>query len=200
MVAALDEAYRAGELELRGVEGFGEDVATDAAWLRLKRKLFRVKWVSYAKPPFAGAEEVYRYLGRYTHRVGLSNHRLLSASADAVTFRTRGEATATLHPHDFLHRFLQHVLPPGFVKLRHYGLLAPGNVNTRLAAARVALERRGPLPTPAPPTSTTDTVAPPPRWRELLLRLTGIDVSSCRKCGGPIRSRPLPRPSPKDTS
>lgn len=199
VVAALDEAYRAGELELRGVDGFGGGVADDVAWLRLKRKLYRTKWVSYAKPPFAGPESVHRYLGGYTHRVGLSNHRLLSATDDAVTFRTKGEATATLHPLEFLHRFLQHVLPPGFVKLRHYGLLAPGNVNTKLAAARAALENLG-RPPPPTPTSVTATVAPAPSWRELLLRLTGVDVTVCRKCGGAIHSRPLDRPTPKDSS
>lgn len=119
LVAALDEAYREGSLQLRGVDGFGGDVPDDEAWRRLRRKLYRTRWVSYAKPPFAGPESVYRYLGRYTHRVGLSNHRLVSATDEAVTFRTRGELTTTLHSHEFLRRFLLHVLPDGFVKLRH---------------------------------------------------------------------------------
>ncbi len=198
VVAILDEAYRAGELNLRGVEGFGvTDAADDAAWLRLKRKLYRTSWVSYAKPPFAGPESVYQYLGRYTHRVGLSNHRLLSATDDAVTFRTRGEETATLHPHEFLRRFLQHVLPPGFVKLRHYGLLAPGNVNTRLVTAREVLERRFPVAPPAPVATAT---AEENTWGDLLRRLTGHDVTRCAKCGGDIYSRPLDRPGVKDTS
>ena len=204
VVAILDEAYRAGELNLRGVEGFGvTDAADDAAWLRLKRKLYRTSWVSYAKPPFAGPESVYQYLGRYTHRVGLSNHRLLSATDDAVTFRTRGEETATLHPHEFLRRFLQHVLPPGFVKLRHYGLLAPGNVNTRLVTAREVLERRFPVAPPAPapaPVATATATAEENTWGDLLRRLTGHDVTRCAKCGGDIYSRPLDRPGVKDTS
>ena len=204
VVAILDEAYRAGELNLRGVEGFGvTDAADDAAWLRLKRKLYRTSWVSYAKPPFAGPESVYQYLGRYTHRVGLSNHRLLSATDDAVTFRTRGEETATLHPHEFLRRFLQHVLPPGFVKLRHYGLLAPGNVNTRLVTAREVLERRFPVAPPAPApvaTATATATAEENTWGDLLRRLTGHDVTRCAKCGGDIYSRPLDRPGVKDTS
>lgn len=123
----------------------------------------------------------------------------MSVTDEAVTFRTRGEETATLHPHEFLRRFLQHVLPPGFVKLRHYGLLAPGNVNTKLAAARVALKSRTPQSAPTP-TPVTATVESPPTWRELLLRLTGVDVTTCRKCGGAIHSRPLDRPSPKDSS
>lgn len=200
LVAALDEAYRAGKLDLRGVEGFGGDLPNDEAWRRLKRKLYRRKWVSYAKPPFAGPESVYQYLGRYTHRVGLSNHRLISATDDAVTFRTRGEQTATLSPHEFLRRFLLHVLPHGYVKLRHYGLLAPGNVNTKLVTARVVLGARPPTPEPPLPTPTPSDDEPTLDWPTLLLRLTGVDVTHCQKCGGAITSQPLPRPAPRDTS
>ncbi|MFZ5470428.1 MAG: transposase [Myxococcota bacterium] len=160
-----------GRLEVRGVEGLGDAADPDTAWRRLRRKLYRTKWVSYAKPPFAGPESVYQYLGRYTHRVGLSNHRLTSVTGEAVTFRTRGDQTATLHPHEFLRRFLLHVLPHGYVKLRHYGLLAPGNVNTKLVTAR-----------------------------SLLLRLVGIDLTRCQKCGGEIASRPLAAPPLRDTS
>lgn len=199
LVAALDEAYRSGALNLRGVEGFGGNIADDVAWLRLKRKLYRTNWVSYAKPPFAGPESVYQYLGRYTHRVGLSNGRLLSASDVAITFRTRGEETASLHPHEFLRRFLQHVLPDGFVKLRHYGLLAAGNVNTKLVAARAVLQTNLLQPVQAPPIPTDITVASS-TWAELLRRLTGLDVSHCAKCDGAIYSRPLQRPSWKDSS
>lgn len=199
LVAALDEAYHDGRLDVRGVEGLGDAADPDTAWRRLRRKLYRTKWVSYAKPPFAGPESVYQYLGRYTHRVGLSNHRLISATDDAVTFRTRGEQTATLHPHEFLRRFLLHVLPHGYVKLRHYGLLAPGNVNSKLVTARALLDERRPTPTPAPNT-TPAADEPTQDWRALLLRLIGIDVTLCRKCGGEITSRPLPRLSPRDTS
>ncbi len=199
MVAALDTAYREGRLDLKGVAGFTGDGTDDVAWLRLRRRLYRIKWVSYAKPPFAGPESVYQYLGRYTHRVGLSNHRLVSATDDAVTFRTWGEETASLHPHEFLRRFLLHVLPSGFVKLRHYGLLAPGNVNTRLVTARTLLEQRAPAPaiTAEPSSSTPAQVEP---WQSLLQRLTGLDVSRCAKCNGVIYSRALERPKPRDTS
>jgi Putative transposase/Transposase zinc-binding domain len=199
LVALLDTAFRAGQLNLQGLDGFGLGVSDDVAWSRLRRKLYRTKWVSYAKPPFAGPESVYRYLGRYTHRVGLSNQRLVTATDDAVTFRTWGDQTLALPPNEFLRRFLQHVLPPGFVKLRHYGLLSPGNVNTKLAAARIALEARGsqpPLLEPSPPTVQAD----PPTWRDLLLRLTGVDAGRCRKCGGRLHSRPLDRPLPRDSS
>jgi len=199
LTAALEAALLAGELDLRGVDGFGGGVPDDLAWKRLKRKLYSIKWVSYAKPPFAGAESVYQYLGRYTHRVGISNHRLVGATEDAVTFRTRGDATATMHPHEFLRRFLQHVLPSGFVKLRHYGLLAPGNVNTKLVIARALLQRE-------PPTSPIALATPaiamtePEDWRARLLRLTGRDVTRCEKCGGLLSSRPLDRPAIKDSS
>lgn len=201
VVAALSEAYRDGRLDVRGVEGFVDVPDEATAWRRLRRKLRRTAWVSYAKPPFAGPESVLRYLGRYTHRVGLSNHRLVSATADAVTFHTKGDATATLHPHEFLHRFLQHVLPHGFVKLRHFGLLAPGNVNTRLATARAVLQtlHRG-TPPPGPSPSRPPVLDSTVDWRGLLLRLTGVDVTHCRKCGGAIHSRPLDRPPPKDSS
>jgi hypothetical protein len=199
LLAALDEAYKGGRLDVRGVEGLGDAIDPDTAWRRLRRKLYRTKWVSYAKPPFAGPESVYQYLGRYTHRVGLSNHRLISATADEVVFRTRGEATATLHPHEFLRRFLQHVLPDGFVKLRHYGLLAPGNVNTRLVTARALLEARASTTAPAQSPTPTEN-EPPLDWQALLLRLIGIDVTRCQRCGGEIVSRPLAQPAPRDTS
>lgn len=195
MVAALSEAYRDGRIDVRGVDGFVDVSDQDAAWRRLRKKLYRARWVSYAKSPFAGPESVFQYLGRYTHRVGLSNNRLVSCTEEAVVFRTRGEQTASLAPHEFLRRFLQHVLPDGFVKLRHYGLLAPGNVNTRLVVARKLLEARAPSPSslassPEPPTGTVES------WHELLLCLTGIDVTHCSKCGGAIISRPIA----KDTS
>ena len=192
LVAALDEAYRDGRLKMRGVAGVGDASDPDSVWRRLRRRLYRTKWVSYAKPPFAGPESVYRYLGRYTHRVGLSNHRLLSASDEAIVFRTRGEQTATLHPHEFLRRFLLHVLPYGYVKLRHYGLLAPGNVRTKLATARTLLEAQQPEPEPPPSPAPAADEAAPSDWRALLLRLIGVDVTVCHKCGGPIVSRPLP--------
>lgn len=197
MVAALDLAYREGRLDLHGVAGFAGDGTDDVAWLRLRRRLYRIKWVSYAKPPFAGPESVYQYLGRYTHRVGLSNHRLISATDDAVTFRTRGDETVTLRPHEFLRRFLLHVLPTGFVKLRHYGLLAPGNVNTRLVAARTALEVN-PRTAPSEP-APSGGEPPPTAWQQLLKELTGRDVTRCSKCGGDIESRALTSP-PRDTS
>jgi hypothetical protein len=123
-------------------------------------KLYETKWVSYAREPFGGPEAVYRYLGRYTHRVGISNQRLVSVTDEAVTFRTRGDKTATLHLHEFLRRFQMHVLPRGFLKLRHYRLLAPGNVNTKLVRARSLAERAARDVAP----SAEEMVTPRPLW------------------------------------
>src|SRR3989449_5379052 len=98
-----------------------------ASWLR---PLFRKDWVVYSKPPFGGPEYVLQYLGRYTHRVAISNHRLVSLADGQVTFRWRDSAhnneqkLMTLSLDEFLRRFLLHLLPKGFVRIRHFGFLA----------------------------------------------------------------------------
>lgn len=130
MLAGLVALRDAGKL--RGVDD-------PQAFAALKDRLYRKDWVVYAKRPFAGAEQVFRYLGRYTHRVGLSDYRLLDVTDDAVTWKTRGDGTATVRPGEFIRRLLQHVLPKGFVKIRHVGLYAAGNVNTKLVRARELL-------------------------------------------------------------
>jgi hypothetical protein len=155
----------------------------DVDFPRLRRQLRSREWVVYSKRPFGGPEHVLRYLGRYTHRVGISNQRLLSVDEVGVRFRTRGEKNVYLQGGEFIRRFLQHVLPKGFFKIRHYGLLAPSNA-LRLRAAQALLARRRPEP-PAPPRD----------WRELLLRLTGIDLSKCPRCGAmQMRRDALPLP------
>lgn len=200
LLAILDEAFCEGRLRLDSVKN---GVADDVAWKRLKRKLYRTKWVTYAKQPFAGAQAVYNYLGRYTHRVGLSDQRILNVTDEAVTFRTRGEDTATLHPLEFMRRFLLHVLPRGFVKIRHYGLLAPSNVNTKLNTARRLLaescDRPASTSSAAPDDARDDESKPdagPSGWRAVLLRLTGVDVNRCQACGGVLFSWALARAPP----
>lgn len=181
VLAGLARARREGRLTLESEdEGRAAQRRTDA--------LHRASWVVYAKRPFGGAEQVYRYLGRYTHRVAISNARILSATPEVVTFRTRGDETTKLAPLAFLKRFLQHVLPPGFVKIRHYGLLASGNVTTRLERARALL---GGVP-------TTDVEEdcpgdPDEPWPALLAAVADIDVSLCRSCGErAVQRLPLP--------
>lgn len=195
-LARLERLRDRGELQWRGRAAA---LADPARFARLRDRLYRKRWVVYAKRPFGGSEQVFRYLGRYTHRVGLSNRRLLSMDERGVTFRTRGEATATLAPVEFLRRFVLHVLPKGFVKIRHHGLMAPGNVATRLLVARRLIER-----SPTPP-SAGDGPRPPPDFRELLLALTGIDLRRCPRCGSlAVNRRPLLpgdfAPAPPDTS
>ena len=197
LLASLDAAYRAGRLDLPGA---CEPLADPRTFARLRDKLYKTEWVSYAKEPFAGPEQVFRYLGRYTHRVGVSNQRLLDLTDQGVLFRTRGDATALLPPDQFIGRFLQHVLPPRFVKIRHYGLHAPANATTRLETARRLLEAERPAPAAdatIPATPAADPAAPPADWREILRRLTGIDPTRCRFCGGTLRSTPLSIPSRK---
>ena len=120
-VAGLKQAFQDGQLQ------FPQNPKTFAAWLR---PLFRTDWVVYAKPPFGGPQYVLHYLGRYTHRVAISNHRLISFAEGKVTFRWRDSAhhneqkLMTLSLDEFLRRFLLHLLPKGFVRIRHFGFLA----------------------------------------------------------------------------
>jgi len=171
-IALLKHAHRRGDIDL------GPDDRLCKDFPGLCNTLFKKSWVVYSKRPFAGPEQVFAYLGRYTHRVAISNHRLLSISDEAVTFATRDGKTATLHPHEFTRRFLLHVLPKNFGKIRHYGLLASGNVKTKLLIARRLLQ----LPD-TPDDSAGDKHDTPPDWQHLLEDLTGIDVTRCPVCG-----------------
>src|SRR5205807_2003268 len=134
--------------------------------------LHHAPWLVYVKRPFGGAKRLFQYLGRYTHRVGLSNHRLVTVTPDAVTFRTKDGRTATLHPEEFLRRLLLHVLPSGFVKIRHSGLFASRQASTALPIAHCLLADRPPA---------VPSAAPSP-WPSVLQRLTGIDVTRCPRC------------------
>ena len=126
-VAGLKRALRRGELLFPGSLKALEGEKTFAAFLR---KLFRKDWVVYAKPPFGGPEHVLHYLARYTHRVAISNHRLIQLTDGQVTFRWRDYAHGgkkrkmTITADEFLRRFLLHVLPKGFVRIRFFGFLA----------------------------------------------------------------------------
>ena len=111
-----------------------------AAFDRLMTKLAKHKcWNVYAKAPFRRSQHVLSYLGRYTHRVGIANSRLIDVGPGHVTFRTKGHGTATLHPVVFLARFIQHVLPDGFHKIRHAGLYACAQAGGLLEHARSLL-------------------------------------------------------------
>lgn len=160
----LRQAFAAGRL--------GDDASTPALCDRLRR----IDWVVYAKPPFAGPESVLAYLGRYTHRIAISNHRILSLEHGRVAFRYRDTAddrqpkVLQLDALEFIRRFLLHVLPKGFVRIRHYGLLANRTRKEKLARCRALLA--APVPELPPRQSAS----------ERLLRLSGIDLLRCPAC------------------
>jgi len=163
-----------------------------AGFATLKRALYEKAWRVYTKAPFKKPDALFRYLGLYTHRVAISNHRLLRVDHDAVVFRMRDKQVCELSPLEFIRRFLLHVLPRGFVKVRHFGLYATGNVNSKLAAARTAIEQeaddrdRARSVTPIPDQPVV------PDWRTLFHQLTGIDLAACPNCGSRLSSQPLP--------
>jgi hypothetical protein len=120
-LAGLKRLYDRGTLDFGGSCAHLDDPDT---FRLLLDKLYRTEWRPYVKRPFAGPEQVYDYLGYYTHRVGIANHRLLEMDGERVRFKTRNGKTATVKGEEFIRRFLLHVLPRGFVKIRHYGLLS----------------------------------------------------------------------------
>ena len=145
----LAAAHAAGRLQFFGDHTHLADPSTFAAFLKPLRK---TKWFVYAKRPFAGPQAVLAYLSRYTHRVAISNRRLISADADSVTFKVKDYRidgpgrykTMTLAAHEFIRRFLIHVLPKGLHRIRHYGFLANGGRADNIAFIREMLARGAP--------------------------------------------------------
>jgi Putative transposase/Transposase zinc-binding domain len=142
LIAGLREAFRRGRLHFSGSLA---PLATDGAFRAFLRSLYRQTWVVYAKPPFGSPAHVLHYLARYTHRVAISNHRLVAVTDDTVSFRWKDYRhgsqirTLTLDAHEFLRRFLLHVLPKRFVRIRYFGYLAPRCRTRELAQCRQAL-------------------------------------------------------------
>ena len=140
----LTAAHAAGRLQFFGEHARLADCNAFAEYLEPLRK---TEWVVYAKQPFGGPEQVLQYLSRYTHRVAISNHRLVSCDETGITFKWKDYRiegpdrykTMTLHTHEFIRRFLLHVLPKGFHRIRHYGLLASANRAANIAHARELL-------------------------------------------------------------
>jgi hypothetical protein len=194
---ALQEAFHEGKLLFRGnTQGPKEETA----FHRLLKRLRHQKWVLYSKEPFGGPQQVYTYVSRYTHRVAISNHRLVSCQNGQVTFNARDNnhpqkpRQLTLPALEFIRRFLLHVLPSGFVKIRHYGLLAPCNAKTKLEKARTLILQMdlsgGNQQMVAKQWATWETVSP--IWQELLYQLTGQDLRMCPQCKiGILIRRPL---------
>lgn len=161
----------------------------------MRRALFETHWHVYAKAPFGGAEQVFTYLGRYTHRVGISNARILSMDGRGVTFATKDGRTCSLPGVEFLRRFLLHVLPRGFHKIRHYGLCSSHHVAAdTIGKVRAMLQpaEQGATPRPSEPVvEAIEESDSPETWAECLLALTGVDVRRCPRCE---HGRMLPAP------
>jgi hypothetical protein len=168
----VDGLRRAFQRKQLAFHGQCQSLANEKAFAAFLRTLFREEWVVYAKAPFGGPEHVLQYLARYTHRVAISNHRLLSVDGDHVTFRWKDYAhhskcrAMTLTSEEFLRRFLQHVLPKGLPRIRYFGWLAN--------------RRRGHL---LPLCRSLLAVAPPPAEANPL----ETDVWQCPICGSPMR-------------
>lgn len=191
LLHALKTLYDQGALRL---SGRCEKLADRSAFARYLDKLYQSKWRPYTKKPFSGADGVCRYLARYTHRTAISNQRLVSFDDEKVRFRTRDDKTTSLPPVSFLQRFFSHVLPSGFVRIRHYGLYAAGNVNTRLERARALLASSGAARC-APAAGEQPAEPDQPDFVRLMLRAFGIDPMKCPKCGALMRCvLSLPRP------
>ena len=156
----------------------------------LLQSLFRTTWIVYAKRPFAGPEQVLEYLGRYTHRVAISNNRIVSMENGKVTFTYKDRKcnhevkNMTLDVHEFIRRFLLHVLPQGFMKIRYFGFLANTNKKTCIPLLRNLID-----PTAQCPESVAETL------QEMMLRLTGDDISCCPQCqkGKMVNVQTLPK-------
>ena len=132
-MAGLIRAYEKGQLHFTG--GCA-DLADPEQFAALRRRLYRASWVTYAKRPFGGPRAVMRYLSRYTHRVAIAPSRIISFDEQRVVFKTRGGRKCRLSGDEFIRRFLLHVLPVRYRKIRHSGLLAPSHVSTRLVVAQ----------------------------------------------------------------
>ena len=142
--ARLIELHEAGRLAFFGTQA---GLADRRLFLRHLASVRKKRWVVYVKPPFSGPEAVLAYLSRYTHRVAISNRRLIAFDKTGVTFRYKDyrrdgperQRVMTLAPHEFIRRFLLHVLPHGFHRIRHYGLLASSARKAIIARARELL-------------------------------------------------------------
>ena len=171
----LKALYAEQELRFSGATG---DLAAPRAFKQFVKRVCQKSWIVYAKAPFGGPEQTLNYLGRYTHRVAIANHRLLDLQGDQVrfTFRNRQQGDrseiAQLDAHTFIQRFLMHVLPPGFVRIRHYGVLANRCKAYTLPLCRQALGQVAPPPELEPKSVV--------QWMQ---QWTGIDITRCPVCG-----------------
>jgi hypothetical protein len=173
-IALLTRAFHAGQLQLVAK---GDAAASAEGFRQLIEPLWEKPWVVYCKPSFAGPDHVLDYLARYTHRVALANHRLVDVGNGAVSFTYRRragrarKATLTLNATEFIRRFLLHVLPKGYVRIRHFGFLASRSKARDLTRCQQLLGVSADAQTPPDITAL-----------QLLLELTGLDLDRCPHC------------------
>jgi putative transposase len=171
----LKQAFQRGDLEFHGTLQHLSDGRAFDSFLDALR---RVKWVVYAKRPFGGPAQALDYLGRYTHRVAISNQRLLSIDDRKVTFRWKDYRNGnqvrsmTLGSNEFIRRFLLHVLPDGFMRIRHYGLLSNSHREQKLALCRELLSAE----------SVEATTSKSQDWKARYQALTGEQIDFCPEC------------------
>jgi hypothetical protein len=169
----LKQLYCQKKLEFHGSQAYLSD---DKEFEKLLSSLSRKDWIVYCKPTFKNAACVVEYLGRYTHRVAISNNRIVSINNDTVTFKWRDykddnkHKVMTLSADEFIRRFLIHILPSGFMKIRHYGLLGNRNKRTKLKICKQLTHT---------PLLTKEKAS----MLQLIQKLTGIDLSKCPICG-----------------
>jgi hypothetical protein len=181
-LAYLKEAFDSGNLSFFGKTGY---LCSKTAFCRFKNELYDRKWITYCKPPFSGINNVLEYLGRYIHRVAISNRRIVKLEDEKVTFRWRDhrddcEKLMTVDVLEFIRRFLLHVLPDGFFKVRYYGILSSRNRKTKLDLCMRILGTR-----PVERKTEHD-------WRTFFFEMTGIDLRGCPKCGtGRMNTSPI---------
>jgi hypothetical protein len=196
-LAGLKQLHQEGRLSLAGE---AEKLRDPFEFLNLLDRLYKKSWWVYSKPPFGGPEQVLQYLARYTHRVALSNHRLVALADGKVTFTYKDYSQdgrrreMTLPVEEFIRRFLLHILPHRFVRIRYYGLLANRHRERQLAHCRALLDA-------APPARASESDQRED-WESVYQRVTGKDPTLCAHCGhGHLRQvRKLPalarRPPP----
>ncbi|MGD9224412.1 MAG: transposase [Desulfobacteraceae bacterium] len=174
-IKGLVGLYETGKLKFTGKT---HCLADADAFGRMIAMLKKKDWIVYTKRPFAGPEQVLDYLGRYTHRVGISNNRIVSIKDGTVTFTYRDRADKnkkklmTLEATEFIRRFLLHVLPDGFVKIRYFGFLAHRNKTRCIALIRKLID-----PKAEPIQKLDETPA------QIMLRVAGIDITCSPRCG-----------------
>jgi hypothetical protein len=171
----LEKAYDQGQLCFNGR---ASEFADKELFLKMVNTLKEKQWITYSKQPFGGPEQVLEYLGRYTHRVAITNNRILSIEDGEVTFNYRDRSdentvkTLTLKATEFIRRYLLHILPRGFMKIRYFGFLGHANKKTCIPLLRQLIDPEAKIVE-----KSVETV------QEMMMRLTGVDLSLCPKCG-----------------